>query len=150
MSPGEVTAAEKKIEARLKPVVDAFNEAVESGRQQGDKTNTKEVQQVLTASGFAVAQRTQKARLDDEQNFETYNADKRGLKRPDPAKVAFEASRRVLLNEAEKLIYSDIMRRIMFGVTLRCTGTSKRLRITSDAVTTEKKKLAGVLRVCAL
>ena len=109
------------------------------------------VDQMLRARGIAAKIKTGRMGVvESESAAETnrellakYESMTQGSMRRDPAAVARGIARRIHENLAEKYIYQTVMRRLLFGVTLRCVGTRSGTTVTRGAIKTAAKAVSS-------
>jgi len=103
----------------------------------GTEITPTRVKSVLKARKIAAAEKSVLANLSDTRS----KADYEKRKKTSPAALAEEVSMRAVFNESEKRIYQDILRRMLFGVTLRCVGKDLETQISSAKQTEAEKSL---------
>lgn len=109
-----------------------LNQIVSTLSNSGIDVTPDRVKKILSAREQVAVEKSVLANLSDTNNQREYEASKSSRKGSSPASLAKEVTSRVVSNESEKRIYKDVLRRMLFGVTLRCVGKSVETTINSD------------------
>ena len=124
---GELKAAEGAADTpRPEDVVSMFNGEVPAA----EATSIEEVAAVMKAQGDILRTKESRLKLDSPLKEKEYNDERKGNSSLATALLA----REIAMHQAESFIYENILRRLLFGVTLRCVGKRIGVDIRGNAI----------------